>query len=113
MVVTAWNNGAHIRNGNGYGFRVHNADRDEFFKKEWAEIVLEVEGESTPSIVPISAEGFWSENGKELICAAVGRWLRRNGMAPWGKGNPPVFVLDHVEENKFRVAKARKGGKSM
>jgi len=28
MIVTAWNNGAHSRNGSGYGFKVSVADRD-------------------------------------------------------------------------------------
>jgi hypothetical protein len=111
MIVTAWNNGAHSRNGTGYGFRIHSADRDEFFQKEWLEILVDVDGEAEPAKVTIPVEAFWSENGKELICPAVGRWLRRNGMAPWGKGNPPVIVLDAVEGNHFRILKARKSGK--
>jgi len=113
MIVNAWNNGAHSRNGSGYGFRVHPADRDEYFKKEWEKIVIEIDGEAEPVEVTIPVEAFWSEAGKELASQALGRWMRRTGLAPWGKGNAPVFVLDLVEENHFRVDKARKGGKAM
>ncbi len=112
MIVNAWNNGAHSRNGSGYGFRVHPADRDEYFKKDWEKILLEIDGEAEPVEVTLPGEDFWSEGGKELSCPALGRWLRKNGMAPWARGNSPVFVLDPIEENRFRVSKARKGGRA-
>ena len=108
MVVTAWNNGAHSRNGNGYGFRVQIADREAFFQKEWTSILVEVEGQSEGVEIPLEAYHFWSENSAPLPCAPVGRWLRHNGLAPWGVGNAPVFLLEPVEGNRFRVEKAAK-----
>ena len=109
MVVTAWNNGAHSRNGSGYGFRVKNADRNTYFKKDWTAITLEIEGEAGPVQVPINGEGFWSELGQPLACQALGRWMRKNGLAPWGRGNAPSFVLDLVEGTHFKVSKVHKG----
>jgi hypothetical protein len=111
MIVTAWNNGAHSRTGNGYGFKVSHDDRDAFFQKEWDEILLEIEGESQLQAAAISREAFWSEQGQELTSVALGKWLRRNGLAPWPHLNPPVFVLEPVEDNRFRVSKARTGRK--
>lgn len=111
MIVTAWNNGAHSRNGRDYGFRISHPDRDEFFKKEWTVIVLEFEGEPALVEVPVDAQSFWSETGKELTSPAVGRWLRHNGLAPWPKGNPPTIVLEPIAENRFRLSKAYKGAK--
>ena len=108
MIVTAWNNGAHSRNGNDYGFRVHPADRDTFFKKEWTAVVIEVEGQGDPVEVQIDQTGLWAETPGAIICPAVGRWLRHNGLAPWARGNPAVFALEPVEENRFRVEKAGK-----
>jgi hypothetical protein len=35
MIVSAWNNGAHNRNGAGYGFKVNIPDRDQYFKQDW------------------------------------------------------------------------------
>jgi hypothetical protein len=33
-------------------------------------------------------------------------------MAPWPKGNPPYFVVDPLEDNRFSVSKAgKKSGK--
>jgi hypothetical protein len=108
MVVTAWNNGAHSRNGNGYGFRLHPADRDTFFNKEWTSIVLEVEGQGDAVEVKIDDAGLWAETPGTIPCAEVGRWLRHNGLAPWSRGNPPVFLLEPVQDNRFRVEKAAK-----
>lgn len=108
MVVTAWNNGAHSRNGAGYGFRVHPADRDAHFQKEWTAIIVEVEGQGDPVEVPLEGHGLWEETPGPLPCPAVGRWLRHNGLAPWRVGNAPVFILEPVEGNRFRVEKAAK-----
>jgi len=108
MVVTAWNTGAHSRNGAGYGFRVHPADRDVFFQKEWTAIVLEVEGQGNPVEISLEGVDLWAETPGAIPCAAVGRWLRHNGLAPWTRGNPPVFVLEPVADNRFRVEKALK-----
>lgn len=108
MIVTAWNNGAHSRNGSGYGFRVHPDDRDAAFKKDWTAIFLEIEGEPQPVETPIDSEGLWAETPREIHSVAVGRWLRKNGLAPWTRGNPPVFILTPLGENRFRVEKAAK-----
>jgi hypothetical protein len=107
MIVTAWNTGAHSRNGSGYGFKVSTTDRDLHFKPDWDVIVLELEGEE-PFEVNINKETFWSEACRELISPEIGTWLRQHGMAPWPKGNPPRFAMDPVEENRFSVSKPQK-----
>lgn len=111
MVVTAWNNGAHSRNGSGYGFKVHPDDRDSTFKKEWTVIRLQIPGESEPAEVTIDAEKFWSEQSAPLTSKALGGWLRKNGLAPWAFGNPPRFLINPVEDNLFVVEKLDQRGK--
>jgi len=106
MIVTAYNNGAHSRSGAGYGFKVHPEDRDAHFKPEWKTILLEIDSEAAPVEATMPGEAFWSENGHEITHPAVGKWLRRNGIAPWPRGNPPRFILEPIEENRFRLAKA-------
>lgn len=108
MIVTAYNNGAHSRNGAGYGFRVTIEDRDEHFKPEWEKILLEIEGEEEVHEVEINKEGFWSEDCREIRSDAIGKWLRQRGLAPWPKGNPIRFILDPIEDNRFSVSKAQK-----
>jgi hypothetical protein len=108
MIVTAWNNGAHNRNGSGYGFRVHPDDRDTYFKKEWDKIYLEIEGEEAPVEVQITAERLWATPPHEIQCAALGHWLRKQGLAPWRRGAEPVFILDPLQDNHFKVEKAAK-----
>jgi len=109
MIVTAWNNGAHNRNGSGYGFKVHAADRDEFFKKEWKSIMLEIEGEAEAVEIAIDPAHFWGETIRELAHPAVGKWLRHNGLAPWRVGNAPTFVLEPLSDNRFKLVKPAKG----
>ncbi|HMN61103.1 MAG TPA: hypothetical protein PJ988_12100 [Anaerolinea sp.] len=111
MIVIAWNNGAHSRTGIGYGFRVNHDDRAQFFKPEWDEILLEIDGEAEPVKVALDKEAFWSEKGQDLVSVELGKWLRKNGLAPWPRQSPPVFVLDPVQDNRFKVSKARQGRK--
>ena len=75
MIVTAWNNGAHNRDGSGYGFRLSIADRDTHFKHEWKTIFLEFEGEAKPVEIAVDETTFWSETGKEVHCKEIGKWL--------------------------------------
>ena len=108
MIVNAWNNGAQSRNGLGYGFRVHPADRDAYFQKEWTSIVLEVEGQGEAVEVNLVGLGLWEATPAAISCPALGRWLRHNGLAPWVRGQAPTFVLEPIGENRFRVEKADK-----
>jgi hypothetical protein len=103
MIVTAYNNGAHIRNGTGFGLNVCFPDRDQFFKKEWEKIVLEFEESEEKSEVPLDKVRFWSEACPPVISLALGKWLRHHGLAPWVRGNPPTFILDPIADNRFTV----------
>ena len=100
MRATAWNNGAQHASGAGYGLKVQVKDRDRYFDQAWTEIVLEIPGRGRVR-VPL-AESFW-RRCTELRSAEVGRWLRASGRAPWSKGYPPTFRLEHVTGNVFRV----------
>lgn len=44
MIVTVWNNGAYHQSSAGYGLKISISDRDQFFKREWNSVVLELEG---------------------------------------------------------------------
>lgn len=108
MIVKAWNNGAQNRNGSGYGFKVSTTDRDEHFKPEWTSITVELPGEEEVVEISIDPVSFWDENGQELTSPEIGKWLRRNGLAPWPKGNPPFIILEPVADNRFRLEKGHK-----
>lgn len=103
MEVTAWNNGSHHTTGSGYGFKVSIVDRDQFFKKEWKYILLEIEGEPEVISVNIDKATFWNDTCHELIHKSIGKWMLKHGLAPWIKGKPPKFILETVEGNRFRV----------
>jgi hypothetical protein len=108
MIVNAWNIGSHNRNGNGYGLKVKIADRDAFFNKEWDVILVEIEGEEQPVEIKINKDAFWSEKSQELVSTVLGKWMRKNGLAPWHQGNPPTIELDPIEENRFKILKPQK-----
>ncbi len=101
MLVTAWNNGSFTTSGAGYGVRLNASDRDHFFKREWKTIELELDGSSVIVSVNIAKESFWGTACRELINAEIGRWLIRNNLAPWAKGEPPKLTVLHVGSKRF------------
>ena len=104
MIVTAWNNGDHFKSGAGYGVKLDASDRDRFFQRDWKRIRLSLEGTSGVIEVNIAKPSFWGTTCRELISAEIGRWLIRNGLAPWPKGNPPRLTLEHIDSNQFLLS---------
>jgi len=101
MNVTAWNNGSYKESGAGYGLKVSKSDRDQYFKREWGTILLELEGYSTSVEVNIRKKSFWEGTCREMICKDIGLWLLQNGLAPWPKRKPPKLYLVPKGGNKF------------
>ena len=100
MRAEAWNNGQHHASGAGYGIKVSPEDRDRYFLRSWTSVQLEVPGQGTPNVT--LSDSFW-RRCSELRCAALGRWLRETGKAPWPKGHPPTSVIEQLEGKTFRV----------
>ena len=100
MKWTAWNNGAHHTDGNGYGFKVSIQDRDEFFKIEWSRVVV-ILPDGSEIKVNTAKDSFWNATCRELISREIGRWLIDNGYAKdknywyyFGKREMGRFVLN-------------------
>ena len=89
ITVRAWSNGRPLHTGAGYGVRLSDHDRDQYFDPEWHEVIVELDRGETVS-VPLS-NSFWG-SCPELRSAAIGRWLQHNGVAPWALGAPPAVV---------------------
>ena len=68
--------------------------------REWKTVDLEVPGQGITSVAV--SESFW-HRCSELRSAALGRWLRETGLAPWPKGQPPTLVHEQTEGKTFRV----------
>ncbi len=107
MIVVAWNNGDHHPSGAGYGLKISIQDRDTYFKPEWNSIFLEIEGETNLIEININKASFWNKICRELINSSIGKWLIKQGLAPWPKGNPPTFILEPIAGNRFKVMKFR------
>ncbi len=103
MEVTAWNNGAHHSTGNGYGLKVDIKDRDKYFRKDWKNALLELEGEPKEITVNVDKSSFWDPTCRELISKEIGIWLIKNGKAPWPKGCPPKMRMEHIGDARFKV----------
>jgi hypothetical protein len=103
MIVTAWNNGDHHSDGNGYGIKLDLVDRNAFFKSEWKTILIELEGESNTAEVNIDKASFWNQTCRELISVEIGKWLIKNHLAPWKKGYPPQLKLEKKTSNLFQL----------
>lgn len=100
MKVRAWSNGRPLRTGAGYGVRLSDRDRDQYFDPEWREVTVDLDRGETVSVS--LSESFW-RSCPELRSAAIGRWLLDNGLAPWPPGVPPVALLIPVGGNRFSL----------
>jgi len=103
MIVTAYNNGQHHPCGVGYGLRLSVKDRDKYFKKDWKEILLRLEGEEGEVLVNVSKPSFWNSSCRELISKDIGIWLIKNGKVPWPKGCPPKMRIEHIGGKRFKI----------
>ena len=103
MIVTAWNNGYHHSDSNGYGLRIKIEDRDKFIKRSWGYLFFDLEGKEKPISLNIQKNSFWNGSCRELISKEIGVWLVKNKFAPWEKGSPPKFNLIPIEKNHFRL----------
>jgi len=103
LIATAWCNGKQRASGAGYGFKIDKEDRDAFLKRKWKTINLCFTDTGECCDINIDKDSFWNETCHELISASIGRWLIRNRLAPWERGNPPKFLLTHITEDKFEV----------
>jgi len=101
MQVKGWNNGSFSMSGAGYGIRISRQDRDKFFNRGWSKVVIELEGERELIEVRLS-DSFW-RGCSELRSAKIGRWMMKNGLAPWERGCPPKLELQQIGDNKFKL----------
>jgi len=101
MIVTAWNNGKKLKSGGGFGIKVAIIDRDRYFRREWRTVILELEGEDGTVEINIDKPSFWDGTCRELISARIGKWLIKNKLAPWVRGNPPMLILTQIEGRQF------------
>lgn len=100
MIATAWTNG-----GTGYGVKIAPADRDQFFRREWGDVLLELDGESLAISCNIDKDSFWTPACRELICIGIGQWLKKTGLAPWKENCPPKLTLTPLSGNRFRLTR--------
>ena len=102
MRARGWNNSTPRASGAGYGVRIDAADRDRFFRPNWPSIFVQLPNEGAAVLLSPS---FWA-TCSELRSSAIGRWLLREGLAPWPTGKPPVLELIPLGGIRFRLAKA-------
>ena len=58
-------------------------------------------------VVASISRSFW-RNCSELRSSKIGKWMLKNGYAPWSKGNPPEFELIPLSGNRFKLLKCWK-----
>ena len=97
MRVTAWNNGSE-----GYGIRVGESNREQYFDTSWSVIDVEIDGRVFQFRL---ADSFW-RSCPEFRGKQIADWLRLRGLAHWPLGNPPALELTPLGGNRFRLAPA-------
>jgi hypothetical protein len=95
MIVTVWNNGS-----TGYGVKIAMRDREQFFRKEWKSVILELEGSTVQVEVNVGKPSFWRPECGELINREIRIWLKENGLDSWFRRNPPK-LLEPLSNRRF------------
>ena len=94
MDVKAWASGSGT-----FGIRIGNDNRDRYFRREWKQIEVEMDGELHS--IPLTA-GFWKKC-PEFRSPAIREWLRARRLLKWEKGSPPSFELISLGGARFRL----------
>jgi len=103
MIVSGWHNGkAHNVTGSGYGIRIRREDRDNYFRKTWTSVAVELEN---GEVVDLRlSHSFWGRS-RALWGKQVGKWMLARGFAPWPRGTPPKFRLEPAGDRRFRLSR--------
>jgi hypothetical protein len=102
MKATAWNVGSYLKSGGGYGFHISKADRDQYLDRRLRRARFLITEPDVWAEANIDKDGFWGEH-TVMINKSLGQWFLRKGYARWVPGEPPVFRLEPLGENRFRV----------
>ncbi len=94
MKVKAWKGGT-------YGIRVGRSNARDYFNPDWDTIEVEING--TFYIFNLSST-FWT-TCPEFRGRPITNWLRSQGLTKWPSGNPPVFELIPLRDNKFKLSR--------
>jgi len=103
MIVAGWNNGkANNVTGGGYGIKIRRKDRDNYFRKRWTSVALELDN---GDVVDVRlSPSFWRKC-PELRGVRIGKWMLDYGLAPWPRGKPPRFQLEPIGNRRFRLSR--------
>lgn len=99
--VTGWSNGSPTPTGAGYGVRLTKEDRDLLIRRSWRFVTIDLP-DGTESRPDVDGKAFWN-TCPELRSAAIGRWMLKEGLAPWPSGSPPRLRLTLVSEARFKL----------
>ena len=93
MLVTAWNNGAHHKNGAGYGLKVDALDRNRYFSRSWQTIILELPGQTDLVEINVAKASSWGNTCRELISREIGNGYWIMNTLHGSEDNLPNFIL--------------------
>ena len=100
MLVSGWKSGTFLlRRPVALGIRVGRKNAAEFFQKEWGGVLIQMDDHTIPVRI---TKTFWS-SCPELRSSAIGAWMKRRGLVPWKKGQPPEMRLTPLGGNRFRL----------
>jgi uncharacterized membrane protein YkvA (DUF1232 family) len=102
MNVKGWDNGSpNDITGAGYGIQISKKERDNYSKKSWNAVTIELDD---GSIVNVNlTKTFW-QDCTELHSSKIGKWMLDKKVAPWKENTPPNLSLEPVKDRKFKLS---------
>ncbi len=74
-----------------------------YFRKEWDQVILELDGRVDSVAVNIRKPSFWNNHCREVISKDLGKWFREQNKAPWPRWKPPKMIMEPIADNRFSV----------
>lgn len=99
MIVTTWNNGEFCNDGNGYGIRFSKVNLPFLKQLGCTELLLQF-GETGEEVECKINATFWT-TCPEVRSKMIGKYLIKNNMDKWKKGEPFKLPLLHLGGNRF------------
>ena len=100
LLWTAWHN-----SGSGYGLKVPQPDRAQYFDRSEKQVTLEIpfSGGARKVLVKVGKPSFWSPSCGELISSSIRDYLVEAGLIPWPKGQPPKVRVKCTGPGFFQI----------
>jgi len=99
MIVKTWRNAKAEAENPVYGISIKTSDRDEYFKRNWSSVFIQIDSEVVEIIL---SSAFWT-TCNELRDNLIKEFILENNLGSWKKGIPNNLKLTPIKDRWFKL----------